>query len=167
MHRVAESVAPLVNILPSPCYPGTEFGPVTLPDGSAAAIFVQYSANFSAADAVAAAITGAPLYTTSLGAQFYPAGVSPIYTAIGCVVDPAAPQTGILCTSAPGVGANLDVRVTIAGLTSPVFRSAISYASPTITSVGGAGADLCPTEGGQVVTLLGTQVTSSAVGVVR
>jgi hypothetical protein len=136
---------------------GTGFGPFVLPDGSSAPIHVQYCANFTAADAVVSLLRGSPLYTESVGAEFYPSGVSPIFTARGCAVDSSAPFAVIRCTSSPGVGANLDVRVTIAGLTSPVLPSALSYAPPLITSVGGIGADLCPTEGGGVVTLIGTQ----------
>ena len=140
------------------CPVGTGFGPDVLPDGSAAAIFVQYCANFTAADAVAVSITGAPQYTYSLGYGLYPPGVAPIYTARGCDVSGAAPDVVIRCTSSEGVGAGLDVRVTVAGLTSGVFQGALSYQPPTLTSISGVGADLCATEGGGVVTLTGTQL---------
>ena len=135
---------------------GTGFGPFVLPDGAAADIFVQYCSNFTAADAVAAQQLGAPLYTSS-GTLTYPASVAPIFTARGCAVDDSTPQTLLRCTSAAGIGANLDVRLTIAGQTSPVFPGAISYVPPTVTAVTGVGADLCPTEGGAVVTLIGSQ----------
>ena len=145
-------------LTPIPLLPaGTQFGPYALPDGSSAAIFVQYCANFSAADAVATALTGAPLYTSSLDPSLLPAGVPPVFTARGCSIDPAFPQTAIRCTSAAGVGAGLYARVTVAGLTSPVFAAGLAYEAPTVTTVGGAGADLCPTEGGVTVSLVGSQ----------
>lgn len=136
---------------------GTQFGPYALPDGSSAAIFVQYCANFSAADALATALTGAPLYSSSLDPGLLPAGVPPVFTARGCSIDPVFPQTAIRCTSAAGVGAGLSARVTVAGLTSPVFAAGLAYEAPTVTTVGGAGADLCPTEGGVTVSLVGSQ----------
>lgn len=146
-----------VYLVPLCINSGTGFGPVILPDGKAADIFVQYCANFTAADAVAERLTGAPMYTSSLAASAYPAGVAPIYTARGCTVDAITPQSLLRCTSSAGVGANLDVRVTIAGQTSAVFPSAISYIAPTLTAISGIGADLCPTEGGAVVILIGSQ----------
>lgn len=146
---------------PPPLLAGTEFGPFALPttpNATYAAVFVQYCANFTAADALAVQLTGAPLYTSSLPAAAYTAGVPPIFTASGCTVSAfSSAQPLITCSAAPGVGAHLDVRVTVAGLTSAVFPDALSYAPPTITAILGAGADLCPTEGNLVVTLIGSQ----------
>jgi hypothetical protein len=78
------------------------------------------------------------------------------YQALSCRVSaepPAASQ--LTCLTAPGVGRNHSLYVSIGGQVSPVFAAGVSYAPPQIASFSGSGAVDGKTVGGDSVVVTG------------
>jgi hypothetical protein len=71
-----------------------------------------------------------------------------------CVV--VSVGTHVRCPSAPGVGANYSVVMTVSGGSSAPSVRLVSYSQPAITSVDGPGATLAPAAGGVPIFLHGS-----------
>jgi hypothetical protein len=81
------------------------------------------------------------------------------YIARSCVVTVA--DVEITCATASGVGANHVWRVTVGSQESNMSVNMTSYAGPTLTAVTGQGTFQAKTDGGQLVTLTGTEFGSA------
>jgi hypothetical protein len=92
----------------------------------------------------------------SLGGM--PEGVKP-YVAVACKVDIDAPHRRVVCSAAPGIGREHSWRITVGGQTSSVSESLAEltsqYKPPVISKIGGIGADMADTKGGQEVLISG------------
>jgi hypothetical protein len=77
----------------------------------------------------------------------------------------AAAHTQMSCITAPGVGASFAWTVNVCGQTSVLTANITSYAPPVITSISGPGSLDATTEGGQAVTVTGSNLGVEIFGV--
>ncbi|KAA0150122.1 hypothetical protein FNF28_07293 [Cafeteria roenbergensis] len=96
-------------------------------------------------------------YHHDLALAVLPDGFAP-YRGVACQVAVDAPHRRITCRSSPGIGRNHSWRVSVGGQLSAVSGGAegtSAYKPPVITKIGGLGADMADTKGGQQVLLSG------------
>ncbi|KAA0150008.1 hypothetical protein FNF31_07094 [Cafeteria roenbergensis] len=96
-------------------------------------------------------------YHHDLALAVLPDGFAP-YRGVACQVAVDAPHRRITCRSSPGIGRNHSWRVLVGGQLSAVSGGAegtSAYKPPVITKIGGLGADMADTKGGQQVLLSG------------
>ncbi len=75
-------------------------------------------------------------------------------------MDPNNAHTIITCTTTSGVGSNHVWRVTVGGQESVPSSSITSYLPPSVSSISGQGTFQAKTDGGQVVTIVGSELGS-------
>lgn len=114
---------------------------------------------------VVAGTSFGPAGTTDIVLQYSMSASNPAYTMHSAIACRSTSHTRIVCTSAPGVGFALRVRVTVGGQVSgmtgqgggggALVGQVLSYTPPALTGISGFGASNADTLGGQTVVLSG------------
>jgi len=84
------------------------------------------------------------------------------YAAATCTKAAATAHTQITCTTAPGAGRDFRWTVEVCGQRSAPSTATTSFAPPIITSIGGTGRSGASTEGGQALTISGSNLGYAA-----
>jgi hypothetical protein len=80
------------------------------------------------------------------------------YEAVGCTKTVSTTHTRITCLTAPGAGTNFAWKVQVCGQWSSPSTATTAFSPPVITSVSGTGKTGASTEGGQQLSIFGTNL---------
>ena len=151
---------PTITTIAVPASAGISYTTSTLSTGGGEAVVLS-GVNFGPLRVPPASPTGA-LVTPVVTYVGGPNGGDLSYAAVSCTKTAATTHRQIVCLTAPGAGRNYTWRVDVCGQLSASSLPTTSYAPPVVAAIAGSGRFGASTEGGQVLSIIGTNLGYAA-----